>query len=570
MRLRGTLLPMLVGPLLLVTGCVGIPSESLPRPVAAITEATPSDSALQVAALGPQGGEQPDEIVRGFLAASASTVRSRPSARLYLTPEAAQSWADDDGVTVISSDVALVPASAGRQVTLASTVLGRVDTTGVYAAADEALSLALSLELVDGQWRIGNPPPGVLLRLEDFTRAYVSYNLYFLDPTGTRVVPDPRFFLAGSAARANSLVEKLLDGPSPFLADAVRSELSPGVSLLSNVQEVRDVEIDLTGLGERSPASLQGLSAQLIWTLKQASISELTLRSDGQPLSVPGAGGVQTSRDWQSYGPDVIPADDLGHFVSGGGVWTTDGVPLPGPAGQPTYNLVSAGVSSGQQFLAGVSSVPGGANLLIGGYGEALAPVLSGRSFAPPVWVSLQQELWTVRDGTEVIRVPGVGATPQTITFGGLDDGETIRSLQISRDGTRAAIVSGADGAGELSIATVVRSGTTVELARLTRLSTGLRNVVDVSWAASTQLLFLATDPADGSTKPWTISIDGAVLNSLSIDNLFGAATSIAAAPGRPALVSAAGTMYQLDGAAWTTLVRGLPFFPGSEPSYPG
>lgn len=569
MRSRRTLTAALALPLLLVTGCVGIPSDSAPQPVAAISEATPSDGAPQVEALGPQGGEQPDEIVRGFLAASASNVRSRPSARLYLTPEAAQMWADDAGVTVIAPDTALVPGDDGSQVTLTGRVLGRVDTAGVYVGADESLRQVLSLVQVDGQWRIGNPPPGVLLRLDVFQRAYVSYNLYFLDPTGTRVVPDPRYLLSGSAARANSLVEKLLDGPSPFLADAVRSELGPDVSLVSNVQEVREVVIDLTGLGERSPASLQGLSAQLIWTLKQVSISELTLRSDGQPLTVPGAGGVQTSSDWQAYGPDVIPADDLGHFVSAGGVWTTDGVPLAGPAGQGTYNLVSAGVSSGQQLLAGVSAVPGGATLLIGGYGDALAPVLSGRSFTPPVWVSLQQELWTVRDGIEVVRVP-VGAAPQTIISGGLADGETIRALQVSRDGTRAAVVSGPDGAGELSVARVVRSGSTVQLTGFTRLPTDLRNVVDVSWATSTQLLFLATDPADGRTKPWLISVDGAVLRVQSVANLFGALTSIAAAPGRNALVSAAGTMYQLDDLFWTTLVRGRPFFSGSEPSYPG
>ncbi len=60
------------------------------------------------------------------------------------------------------------------------------------------------------------------------------------------------------------------------------------------------------------------------------------------------------------------------------------------------------------------------------------------------------------------------------------------------------------------------------------------------------------------------------MLTAQPLDNLPDEATDIAAAPGRPALASAGGTMYQLDGTTWTTLVRGEPFFPGTAPFYPG
>lgn len=565
--MMGRMLAGLAAPLLLLTGCVDIPDAGAPQPVSGISSAA-GGPGPPVEVLAPDGGEQPDEIVRGFLAASASNVRTRPAARLFLTPEAARSWEDDAGATIIAQD-ATVPEPAAAQVTLTGQILGRVDDNGVYDAVREDLRQVLSLVEIDGEWRIDNPPPGVLLRVENFRRAYVPYNLYFLDPTGTTVVPDPRYFLSGSTARANSLVEELIDGPSPFLAPAVRTEFGEGVALRSNVQEVRDVDIDLTGLGERSPTSLQGLSAQLVWTLRQVSITELTLRSDGQILTVPGVGTAQTGNDWQSYDPNAVPVDDVGHFVSEGALLTVEGQPVPGPAGTGDYRLTSVGVSSGLDFVAGVAPAAGGASLLVGEYGGALAPVLSGTSFSSPVWVARQQEVWTVRNGTEVVRVP-VGAAPQTVNTEDLLGLGPVRALRVARDGTRVAIVAGEAGAGALYVGQVVRSGSTVTLSGFTPFFTGLGNTTDVAWATATQLLFLAVDPADRRTKPWVISIDGSVLDVSPVANLAGVPTAIAALPGRPALVSASGVMYQLDGSTWTTLVRGLPFFSGVAPAYPG
>lgn len=229
----------------------------------------------------------------------------------------------------------------------------------MYTEVDEDLQQVLSMVQVNGQWRVDNPAPGVILRVDDFRRAYVQYNLYFLDPTGTRVVPDPRFFLSGSVARANSLVEQLLAGPSPFLTPAVTTEFGPDVALLSNVQERRDVEVDLAGLGERSPASLQRLSAQLIWTLKQLSVAQLTLRSEGQLVSVPGAGGVQEPDDWQSFDPDFVPANAVGHYVNEGAVWTVEGQRIAGPAGE--------GLRAGHRRGVGDAVHPGRSQRLIGG-----------------------------------------------------------------------------------------------------------------------------------------------------------------------------------------------------------
>ncbi len=552
-----------------LTGCVGIPASSDPVPVTTIDNDSLGDGQIQIEALAPKAGQQPDEVVRGFVAASASNARNRPVARQFLTAAASQRWADDAAVTVIGRDFATIFSNGGTQVTLTGRVVGRVDAAGVYTADNEELSLVLSMRRVDNQWRIDNPLPGVILRVDDFQRAYVQNNLYFLDVTGTKVVPDPRYFLSGSVARANTLVEALLRGPSQFLSPAVTTEFGPDVQLVSNVQEVRDLRINLHGLGQRSEASLQGLSAQLVWTLKQLSFNTLTLYDDNRVLSVPGVGTSQSSDSWPGFDPDVVPVDSVGHYIDQGAVLQADGTPIPGPAGAGDYSLVAAGTDPDQTTLAGVSVTSGGATLLLGEYGGPLGKVLTGNTLTAPAWSDPAREAWVVRNGTEVIRVP-VGASPQAVSVSDVGDLGTIRALALSRDGSRAAVVAGPVGAGSLYVARITRSGPNVALSGFTPLAAALRNVVDVDWATATKLLFLATDPADGRRKPWLISVDGAVLAAQSSANLPTDPTGIAVAPGRSPLASAAGTMYQLDGDTWTTLVRGEPYFAGTAPFYPG
>ena len=48
-----------------------------------------------------------------------------------------------------------------------------------------------------------------------------------------------------------------------------------------------------------------------------------------------------------------------------------------------------------------------------------------------------------------------------------------------------------------------------------------------------------------------------------------GQPTAIAAAPSQQPLVSAGGTIWQLAGGTWVTLLRGQQPLPGTEPLYP-
>jgi hypothetical protein len=297
---------------------------------------------------------------------------------------------------------------------------------------------------------------------------------------------------------------------------------------------------------------------------------------DGQDLALPGVPAVQSTADWVALDPDFAAVGAVGHYLDAGALrLATDGSPAPGPAGAGDYALVSAGVSvdtrtSQLGLMAGVSaSVPGApATLFAGPYGGDLAPVLTGGSFTDPTTAGTRPEVWTVRDGTEVVRLPA-GGSPQTVgatTMAGLGRATTF---QLSPDGVRAAVViQGAHG-GQVYVGTVVRDDDAVSVRDLRSVAPTVGQVVDVAWRNAGLLMLLAGDPSTQRTVPYTVGVDGWELTTTTTAGLPGQATAVAAAPGRQPLVSAGGTMWTLAGGTWVTLVRGAEPRTGTAPFYP-
>ena len=94
-----------------------------------------------------------------------------------------------------------------------------------------------------------------------------------------------------------------------------------------------------------------------------------------------------------------------------------------------------------------------------------------------------------------------------------------------------------------------------------------LSQVVDVAWRDSGHLLVLAGD--EGRVLPYTVGLDGWGLAEVPTAGLPSQPQSIAGAPSRQPLVSAGGTIWQLTGGTWVTLVRGREPLPGTTPFYP-
>jgi hypothetical protein len=569
--MRGAVLVVL---LLALSACSTVPTSS---PTVQITQApTRPVEEVGVEPVPPAPGSTPEEIVRNFIDAAASARAGHPVAREHLAPGVKGTWSDEAGITVISQNYATVTTETGA-VQMSAPLVGTVDERGVFAVGGPGtLTRQFNLQQVGGEWRITDPPDGLIILEPDFERLYDERAAYFLDITGQRMVPDPRYLITGEA-QPTALIQRLLEGPSAALAPGVRNPLS-GVQLRSAVTVSEGTAVvDLTALAPDLDPLLAQICAQLVWTLTppQMRITSVEVRVDGEDVALPDVPVEQTADDWASYNPDAVPVDAVGHYVSGGALHTvTTGEPTPGPAGAGAYALSSASVSAEPRTgklttVAGVRTDPGGATLLIGPYDGALGVALTAGSLTAPTVAATRSEFWVVRDGTSVVRVPA-GAPPQAVSAPTLPGLGVAKVLRLAPDGVRAALVIDGPGGPTLYVTTVVRAEDgSVGLRDLRPIAPSLSRVVDVAWRDSGELLVLAENGGEDGNVPYSVGVDGWNLNALPTAGLPSQATAIAAAPTRQPLVSAGGTLWQLNGGTWGTLIRGREPLPGINPFYP-
>jgi hypothetical protein len=334
--------------------------------------------------------------------------------------------------------------------------------------------------------------------------------------------------------------------------------------------------VDLTGLTTEPAPLLSEICAQLVWTLSRSELRmRVQIRVDGEPVAIEGVPDEQTVDDWQSFNPDAVPLDSVGHYVSRGALHTVaTGAPVPGPVGTSAYGLTSAAVSADPRtrelsFVAGVRQSAGTATLLVGPYKGKLSPAVTGRTLSAPTVAGTRAEAWVVRDGTAVIRVPSAGK-PQTVnapTLAGLGQAEVLR---LSPDAVRAALVVDGPGGRTLYVGTVTRAENgAVELRDLRGIAPSLSQVVDVAWRDSRSLLVLAGNAAADRIVPYSVDVDGWDVTAVPTAGLPGQAEAIGAAPTKQPLVETRGTIWQLAGGTWVTLVRGAEPLPGTAPFYP-
>jgi hypothetical protein len=142
--------------------------------------------------------------------------------------------------------------------------------------------------------------------------------------------------------------------------------------------------------------------------------------------------------------------------------------------------------------------------------------------------------------------------------------------LRLSPDGVRAAVVVDGPEGLALYVGTVVRAEDgSVALRDLRDVAPSLSQVADVAWRDSDTLVVLAGDAGEDRIVPYSVGVDGWGLVAVPTAGLPSQPVSIGAAPTRQPLVDAGGTIWQLVGGTWATLVRGQEPLPGTEPFYP-
>lgn len=566
MRVRLFVVAALAG----VSACAGVPSGSEPVVVRHLS-GTSIDQQPNVSLLipGPTVGARPVDIVRGFLTASSEGTDARHQvARQFLTRRAVATWRANRGTVVyVQSFVNPLGASAGRaRVEVSMQRLATVSAAGSYRPNAARVSTTFTLTKVKGEWRIANPPHGLFVLNVDFNRNFQRADVYFLNPNRDVVVPDPRYFEVPGHSLTNRLVQALLAGPSPWLEPAVTTAFPSGASLRrSIVADSPVIDVDLTHLGTPSQAALRGMSAQLVWTLSKLNSSSVRITANGRPLVVPGMPREQQYSDWQGYDPDVLPANRSLYEVYNGAVWNNVGAPVPGPAGQGDYELSSVAVSLDGKKMAGVGRIDGMDHLFVGRFGGTLVKHFQAARLTPPTWGHGSSEVWTVRNGSDLIKVP-VNGSAQVVASPALSEVTPIRQLRLSRDGTRVAVIG---RHGRLYVGRVTTHNGNTTVSGLFLVAQGMHGFTDVTWASADQLDGLA--PNSTSTRvPWTMSVDGSTRGTYGTELLPGEPTGIAAAPDQLTVVSSAHRLSYLVGTSWSPMSGGQGPVLGDAPVYPG
>nr|WP_090342093.1 MtrAB system accessory lipoprotein LpqB [Mycolicibacterium malmesburyense]CRL72449.1 sporulation/spore germination protein [Mycolicibacterium malmesburyense] len=573
---------------LVVTGCAGVPSSSSPQAIGTVDRPAPPSLPK------PTPGMDPDVLLREFLKATADPANRHLAARQFLTESASQAW-DDAGSALLIDNVVFVETRGPDRVsvTMRADILGSLSDMGVFETGEGALPDPGPIELVktpDG-WRIDKLPNGVFLDWQQFQATYRRHTLYFVDPTGSTVVPDPRYVAVSEPDQlATELVSKLIAGPRPEMVKTVRNLLDPPLKLRGPVTRADGgkmgvgrgyggARIDLDNLATTDPHSRQLLAAQLIWTLSRAGVNgPYVINADGAALDDRFADGWETS-DVAATDPGAASGVAAGlHALVGGSLVALDGqrAPrVPGPFGQMPNQTAAAVSRSGQEVASIVTMRPGApdtsATMWVGALGGDAAQVLDARSLSRPSW-GLDNAVWVVIDGNNVVRViqeasgqPAripVDSTPVSSRFPGV-----ITELQLSRDGTRAAMVID----GQVVLAGVEQTpGGGYALTYPRRLGYGLGNtVVSLSWRTGDDIVVSRTDPQHPVSY---VNLDGVNSDGPS-RNLVMPVTTVAANPSTVYVADARGVV-QLSGSvaeddpAWAE-VRPL-LVRGAEPVLPG
>lgn len=568
----------LIAVLLVAAGCASLPTSGAPQVVRQI-----ADQSVAAAPQGPDPGQQPEQIVREFIHASAMTEydtagESFAVARQFLTPQAEASWKADSGSTrivVLADDFAAVPdPDDPAVVTISGRQIGVVRSDRSFQPLDSTPYRAtVRLDQTNRQWRIANPPDNVLITRSDFSTALRQRTVYFLDSTGRVVVPDIRYIPNSQvpSLSVSRLMDLLLRGPSHELAGAARTQLGPGAALQSNVHidAAGVAHVDLEGVDVSTPAARQALAAQIVWTL-DPDVPQIAITVNGLPLTVagtalasgtPGSGGESPSPDApgdvlslssgtvSNFDPDVVPGSaqavsDAYYLDDGVILRLSDSTPMWGSVGTGSVQVTSAALSAASGALAAVASDDdGGAQLLVGKPfdHQPVVTALKAGTLTKPSFTRWGYAAWTVQNGAtqpEVYQVSVASGTPtwSRVDAPGLAKLGPVTALELSPDGVRVALVADsklymgvvepAPGSDDQPVGSDAKAGATdrrgLVLTGLHELRADLSDVGPIAWYDSVSLLVGAKIAGSAHRTVFKVSVDGQSEDAVTTSQIYG------------------------------------------------
>ncbi|HET7400010.1 MAG TPA: GerMN domain-containing protein [Intrasporangium sp.] len=299
---RGLALALTAAGLLGVAGCAGLPDTSGVIEGRRLDE--PISDPVRVVPQGPVAGASPEAVALGFIRAGEDADENRETGKSYLAPSSVDlwRWSSSDVVVYDTADDLTVRRVGPERLEVRTSAVARVTPEGRYEEypAGTTVSVTLRLTKVGGEWRIELPREGFGLWLDSnaFDRLYAARHVYYVTPSGRRLVPDTRWIQSGSAM-ATTLARAQLAPVPGYLAGVLTTGVPPNTKLAVNAVPV-DSGRALVNLGAQArdaePIERAAMWAQLTTTLQQVpAVQSVSLAVEGTPLELPGVGGAVSS-----------------------------------------------------------------------------------------------------------------------------------------------------------------------------------------------------------------------------------------------------------------------------------
>lgn len=547
---------------LALSGCAAIPTSGEVEEGGGV--AAPDLDAFPIPA--SVDDTDPVRLVEGFFEASAAGVQGDfTDARRLISGLAALEWDPTASVTVFGTgDFEPEFDQAAGTVTYALPVAATVDAHGRMTEAPTGTRARVTFGVVSdasGRWRITSLDDGIVIAEANFDVVYRPVVLAFGSRDLTMVVPDLRWLPRKNITTRATL--ELLDGPSPWLADAVMTGFSATGSLSVDAVPVADgLATVALAAGSTGTAAERSLALeQITHTLGDLpDILSVEVTVGGPPI---GGDGSVHLRD------APVPSTRAAALINGGlGVWNGDqllvaasGANVPADA----RDLALAWDSSTVAMLVGDGT------LAMATLGDDLVPFDSAGTVSGDVVMTTTYEgdtlvapsidrqgwTWTAEAfGTGTL----IGVAPDgrvvKLAIAGAE-GRDIGALAVSRDGTRVAVVSREGGLWRLGIVALVRTedGTPVTAGEQLDLGVGIGPSEAVTWVDDYEVAVLGTSGLGETPSLRLVEVGGRTEVVTAVADAVGVAAR--SGSGSLTLVTRDGSLFVRSTSGWSRVPMG-------------
>jgi hypothetical protein len=484
---------------LALVACGNIPKNSSIQE-GSILGSVPEGSIVRVIASAPQNGMTPEEIVSGFLNASASSENDFKIARQYLIPELRDIWQPAEQIQVYEGQGRL-NSTQSNSVTFVAPLNSVIDGKSriTLSEPDSQLVQEFKLKKVENEWRINLDFKGLLISRADLNRSFTTFPLWFPDSSLKTLTPDVVVLPRSTTGNATRLMQLLLAGPGENLTGAVRSAFPVGTTLAINSVPVTNglatVSLNETVLSAE-PYLREVLSAQIVKTLsKIPEIRTVRINVGSQSLIVPNTPIRQSTTLWEKFSPDSNrEADALA--IQNGKIFRINSESISAisdnyfnsgrwfaATANRDENILAAVTEDRTKFVVQNSSSETPRRVLIEGQGFRIPH----SDIFDAVWVTGVNQISVIRNNRVV-----------NVSIDGIDKQNVIDVIP-SPDGVRALLVINTGYGTELRIGTIVRDDQSIKIIYARKLIRDGFSVTQATWLDSEFVLYLdnVSEPAN-------------------------------------------------------------------------